>query len=404
MTQVLFVGTPLQVLFDNTHRNVEDNIRKLSDDHVLSRAVDILAQELAVKDKIDVPVIDTSRIERTFSEALVPEYPVPNPNYDTQPGVPGRIHTLHIPFTGQEHMFYYMPPVPGVNHVAAGTSNQEVTIHAGGVWLTADSISQKFEQDIETLQDSLRRLRENADRFNTALLSFIRPRLDARRRIAEQTRQTTEGIRFPLRQVTNAPQTYRLPEKPRQIAVQPVQKPAEKSFVLSEDDYQEILRICTSMSLVMERSPTVFENAEEEHVRVHYLVQLNGQFQGGATGETFNNQGKTDILIRQGDKNVFVAECKFWGGHKDHLATISQLLGYTTWRDTKTAIIVFNRNQDFSHVISEAQRGMKDHPQYKSGPKKEGETRFRYVFTHSDDAQRDIVVTLLLFNMPRPQR
>jgi hypothetical protein len=36
----------------------------------------------------------------------------------------------------------------------------------------------------------------------------------------------------------------------------------------------------------------------EEDLRQHFLVQLNGQYEGQATGETFNFQGKTDILIR----------------------------------------------------------------------------------------------------------
>src|SRR5262249_32136379 len=160
--------------------------------------------------------------------------------------------------------------------------------------------------------------------------------LDRRRQAAEQTRQTTQAIKYPLRQVGNAPQTYRLPERPRQIVTQAVERtPAEPEFVLSEDDYQNILRICESMSLVMEGSPQVFEKAEEEDIRVHYLVQLNGQYQGAATGETFNNVGKTDILIRHENKNIFVAECKFWGGYKELVEAINQLLSYTTWRDTK---------------------------------------------------------------------
>src|ERR1700726_2780099 len=71
-------------------------------------------------------------------------------------------------------------------------------------------------------------------------------------------------------------------------------------------------------------------------------------------------------------------------------------------RDTRTALIIFNRNLDFTNVISEAQRAMKDHQHYKSGPTKESETRFRYVFSHSGDKQRDIIVTLMLFNMPKP--
>jgi len=404
MAQQLFVGTPLQVLFDNTNRNIEDDIRKRSDDQILSTPLDILVQQLVEKSLIQVPVLDINRAERTFEDATVPEHQVPNSNFDIQVGVPGRVHTLHIPYTGQEHMFYYMPPVPPRHSVSGGTSNSEVTIHAAGAWHTAESITQRFKQDLETLEDALKRLRENAERYNSALPTFIRPRLDTRHRIAQQTRQTTEGIKFPLRQVANAPQTYRLPEKPRQLAPQPVKLPAEKSFVLSEDDYQNILRICESMSLVMERSPTVFENAEEEHIRVHYLVQLNGQYQGEATGETFNNIGKTDIIIRHENKNIFVAECKFWSGYEALKETADQLLGYTTWRDTKTALIIFSRNVNFTNVIKEAQRAMKDHQHYKSGPKQEAEARFRYVFTHPNDKQRDIIVALMLFDMPKPKQ
>jgi len=33
----------------------------------------------------------------------------------------------------------------------------------------------------------------------------------------------------------------------------------------------------------------------------------------------------------------------------------------------------------------------------------ESETRLRYIFSHPDDKQRDIIVTLMLFNMPKPK-
>ena len=99
------------------------------------------------------------------------------------------------------------------------------------------------------------------------------------------------------------------------------------------------------MSFVMERSPKVFSKASEEVIRDHYLVQLNGQYEGSATGETFNGAGKSDILIREGNANLFIAECKVWHGQAHFVQAISQLFSYLTWRDTKSAIIVFNRNQ-----------------------------------------------------------
>jgi hypothetical protein len=134
----------------------------------------------------------------------------------------------------------------------------------------------------------------------------------------------------------------------------------------------------------------------------HFLVQLNGQYEGTATGETFNGQGKSDILIRQNNANVFVAECKIWEGQAAFSAAIDQLQRYVTWRDTKTALVVFNRNKGFSEVIAKAQEAIRAHPHYKSGPTAEGESRFRYVFKNVADAGREYALTLMLFDIPRP--
>jgi hypothetical protein len=45
---------------------------------------------------------------------------------------------------------------------------------------------------------------------------------------------------------------------------------------------------------------------------------------------------------------------------------------------------------------------MNDHPCFVSGPTPEAESRFRYAFHHPEDKQRSIVITLMLFNMPKP--
>ncbi|MFB6447156.1 hypothetical protein [Bradyrhizobium tunisiense] len=131
-------------------------------------------------------------------------------------------------------------------------------------------------------------------------------------------------------------------------------------------------------------------------------MQLNGQFEGAATGETFNYQGKTDILIRVDGRNIFIAECKFWGGPKVLLETIDQLLGYLSWRDTKTAVVIFNRNRDFSKVLQSVLETAERHPNKKSGPVKEGETRFRYKFSNPLDLDRELVLTVMVFDVPTP--
>ena len=154
------------------------------------------------------------------------------------------------------------------------------------------------------------------------------------------------------------------------------------------------------MTHVMERSPTAFAKMGEEDLRQHYLVQLNGHFEGAATGETFNYQGKTDILIRVDDRNIFIGECKIWRGEKAFTETIDQILSYLSWRDTKAAIILFNRNKGLSDVISKVQTTAKAHPHYKHGPKVEGDTRFRYIFGNPSDHKREVILTIMVFDVP----
>ena len=82
------------------------------------------------------------------------------------------------------------------------------------------------------------------------------------------------------------------------------------------EEYDHILAVISNMAHVIERSPKMFKRMGEEELRQHFLVQLNGHYEGNATGETFNYNGKTDILIRERGKNIFVAECKIWDGPK----------------------------------------------------------------------------------------
>jgi len=160
------------------------------------------------------------------------------------------------------------------------------------------------------------------------------------------------------------------------------------------------------MAMVMERNPKTFAKLHEEEIRDHFLVILNSQYEGQATGETFNFHGKTDILIRWEGKNVFIAECKIWQGKKKLQETIDQLLGYTTWRDTKTAILIFNKNKDFSSVLNKIDLAAKEHICYKreaslKSEKLKNETIFSYIFHQPEDKNRELFLTIVAFDVPK---
>jgi hypothetical protein len=138
----------------------------------------------------------------------------------------------------------------------------------------------------------------------------------------------------------------------------------------------------------------------EEALRDIFLAQLNGHYQGMASGEAFNVSGKTDILIRDNDRNVFIGECKIWGGDMLFVETIDQLLGYTAWRDTKTALIIFNRNKDLSAVLAKIPVLVKNHPNFKRELPNHGETNFRYVIHHNDDKARELYMAVIVVEIP----
>jgi hypothetical protein len=212
---------------------------------------------------------------------------------------------------------------------------------------------------------------------------------------------------FKLKERPDAPKTFSAPEVRRKV--QPTAAPPPGSATLHKQeptlldaDYEHILSLISSMATVLERSPHAFATMDEDSLRFLLLVPLNSHYEGQVSGETFNFEGKTDILIRVQSKNIFIAECKIWRGQKELLAAIDQLLGYATWRDTKTAIIIFNRNKDFSAVVQQIRPTMESHPKFKRSEKQVSETAFRFAFKQRDDEARELTLTVLVFNVPLP--
>ena len=156
-----------------------------------------------------------------------------------------------------------------------------------------------------------------------------------------------------------------------------------------------------SMGLVMERAPGTFSGLAEEGIRDFFLALLNFGFRGDAMGEVFNGEGKTDILIRVREKNVFIAECKVWYTPKRFNEALDQLLSYMGWRDTKCAILLFVHERDVSDVRDAANAIIRGHGCFKRDEiGAVGELERRYVLHWSGDDKRELHLTLQVFAVP----
>jgi len=222
--------------------------------------------------------------------------------------------------------------------------------------------------------------------------------LQKRQTKLQKDEDTFNKLGYPLKRKESTLPDYTAVSLQRKIQSISLQQKSEPS--LSDKDYEDILFLLSNMSLVMERCPEAFIKLNEESLRMHFLVQLNGLYEGQATGETFNAEGKSDILIRVNNKNIFIAECKFWDGEKTLTGAINQLLTYLCWRDTKAALIIFNRKPNFSSLLEKIPPVVEKHPNYKSTIKIESESSFQFILHQNDDIEREIKLAVLAFNVP----
>lgn len=163
----------------------------------------------------------------------------------------------------------------------------------------------------------------------------------------------SRALRIPLKKSKNAPTSAPVPLK--RVTRKPVKKPGfrqpEPEYCISNEDYSNILNIIHGVCSSMEATVRTFIKNDEEELRDFIITTLGTHYENAVTGETFRKIGKTDIHVIFENKAAFIGECKIWHGIKKFSEALDQLFGYSTWKDLKTALIVFNKdNKDFSSI------------------------------------------------------
>lgn len=174
------------------------------------------------------------------------------------------------------------------------------------------------------------------------------------------------------------------------------------SYHINDDVYKEILKHIYNLCKEYERHESIYKGKHEEDLRDLIVPSLNSVFIGtNSTAETFNRKGKTDIITKAPDNsNVFIAECKVWHGEKMLSEAIDQLLGYVTWRDTRTALILFVKNSGILDVIEKAKLTISQHVCYAGYKGQTGDSSFSYIYHAKDDPQSNIIIELMIFHYP----
>ncbi len=402
----LFCTYDLGQTLQSTQQKMRQEIESLDESRLLNTATQDLATYYAEKFRVE-PL--NLRRDDWYAETQEVQVDV---RYDqmrwiqdtSKPAlVAGEWTTVRIPFEGESDLFYSQSNMMSTNPPRAVVEGNELVLRFDMPSDSPREIRPLVDQTLADVEKYITWQRSMIDGHNTALRTLALTAIESRRnRLLAQT-QRANALGIPIKRRDDAPKTYAIPTVRRKAA--PTLPPASSSKFEPEptwamEQYEQALKIMQDMSIVMERSPTSFKAMDEESLRQHFLVQLNAQFEGKATGETFNMSGKTDILLREGDRNVFIAECKFWKGPKAFAEAIDQLLGYATWRDGKTVILVFNRGTSTSTVLAGVDTTVRAHSNFKRAVTWAHESGFRYILHSNADTNRELTLTVLVFHIP----
>lgn len=403
---LLFSSYDLRGVLENEVNSLRNEVENLEQNRLLNTSQADLTKYLVEKHMVTAIILKKDNWYAEESEVRV------DVRYDqmrwiddkSRPVlVPGQKIQVKIPYEGDEELLYCASNTRNSGPPRANINNSEIILTYEMPHDAARDLQPEISALIANIEQHLSWQAAMISQHNSSLNQIAEQVIANRRErlLANSNRLSALGI--PIKARDSAPRTYISPEiRKKVIPILPSasSKAFEPEPTLAMDLYEHILTVIQNMALVMERSPSSFIKMDEEALRQHFLVQLNGQFEGKATGETFNMAGKTDILLRENEKNVFIAECKFWKGSKKFAEAINQLLGYTSWRDSKTAIIVFNRGTDITTVISAIKTTAETHPNFKRQVNWLHESGFRYVFHNKEDANKEFVLTVLVFNVP----
>ena len=406
MDGLLFHTHDLRQVIENQSRVLADEINSLTENEVLNTSQEEMTKYLIEKYRINSLNIDEPGIRTDYGDAQIDvsrDFLRNIPDRNKPFCITGTRYTFYVPFIGDSELFRCKPYAFATNWPRGAVVDNELVFTYDVTAEQASEVRDRFEKNLKNTLSYAERVNADVEKFNADLFGNIERVLSARRKKLLQDRNLVEKFGFPLRRRQSPPSTFVTPTVKRRITPQKPtasSKPFSPEPALGIDNYDHILSVLSNMVAVMEHSPRAFKDMSEEDLRTHFLVQLNGHYEGQATGETFNYEGKTDILVKEDGKNIFVAECKFWTGPAGLTKALDQLLGYTAWRDTKTALLVFNRDRNTSTVLEGVSNTVREHPNYKAERKTELETEFRYVFGHRDDTNREITVAVLVFDVP----
>lgn len=268
---------------------------------------------------------------------------------------------------------------------------------------TKHYISENYNKVEEYLRKGLSEITGTIEEFHIKLKEKIEEVIKQKKKKIDEEDNLLASLNKPIKKEKwSTESTIYTPKIKQKIKLSnKTYKPGSKPHpVLNTESYKGILAIIDQIGKVFESLPSTYKGKGEEDLRDHIIMALEPATDGETTGETFNKEGKTDILIRKDKGVVFVAECKFRSWEKWYHSTIDQLLWYLTRQNTKNTIIIFVKKKNISSVLDKIKETTPRHKNYISLTSTPKDNWFQYKFHLNNDIKIELEITVLVYHIP----
>lgn len=383
-----------------------EKIDSMTNEIIMANDLEVLAENIYQEFFIEpVTIYEEDFSKRSIKQGKIKKYIVPfERDYASRDyvEVDGIISTFFFPYTGEADLFkckastFSLSGYPDITVDKTTVSIRlERTTSEMKQSNSKEILLKNLENDFYRIRNGISYANNDVSAFNNSLKGQAINWLKEKKNNVETFFSVATMLEVPIEKKEYA-ETH-IPLK-RNIA--PIAKHYESSnyYGISDKDYKDILSSIKHTASTYERTPASYKSLHEEDLRNTLLAALNATYKGDATGETFRNNGKTDICIERENRAAFVAECKMWTGQKEVAKAIEQLDSYLTWRDCKTALIYFARRKDFMKTLEAAEASLKSFEGMKNVTPMD-KNEFECLFLSKANPGQQIRMRVMLFNL-----
>lgn len=402
----IFYEKEFSELSGNLLRQLQNKVNQESQTYILNVNETEYLEFLVSSFAIESLALHFDQYYVSTTERDIPAERFPGPGFYVEGGksYPKQVIHYHVPFSGNQELLRCTPSPRVMRYEPVLVIENAVCFEVINFYDNPEQIKHEADSILNFLKQQSSYLGANVQDFNAQLPIRSKELFEKRRTELFRQNKLVESLGVPIKKASTLPQTFAVPAAVRKKTLtRPVASTESYSPepTLSQNIYEEILQVIHDTGQVFERLPSTYGGKDEETLRDHLILQLEPRFEGSTTGETFNKAGKTDLLIRYENRNLFVAECKFWRGSKRYIAAIDQILSYLTWRDSKAALVCFIDSKEITTPLKAIEESTPTHPCFISARDKREESWFNYEFHLPADSGRSLHLAVLCFHIPK---